>query len=170
MPSLYLLRHGASDWRVGQRGDHGRPLNALGREEAALIGRYLGRVAEVPDGALCSSAARTQETLDRAQRGGGWSVATEILDELYETTVESAIETIRSRGARSQRLLLVGHQPTLSGLAAALTGGGWVQMNTATLLRIDFRCDSWSHSKGTTGEIVWQVNPSMLSALNLVPS
>ena len=44
--SLYVRRHGKSDWAAPYGGDHERPLNDRGRRSAALVGRFLARISK----------------------------------------------------------------------------------------------------------------------------
>jgi uncharacterized phosphatase len=62
MTSLYLVRHGETDWNA-QRRIQGRtdiPLNAMGREQAASAGRLLAR--REWDGLFSSPLSRAAET------------------------------------------------------------------------------------------------------------
>ena len=65
MKTLYLLRHAKSSWDDPLQSDHARPLNKHGRAAAPLIATWLASRGHVPDTVLCSSAARTRETVDR---------------------------------------------------------------------------------------------------------
>ncbi|MEM7642035.1 MAG: histidine phosphatase family protein, partial [Pseudomonadota bacterium] len=60
---LILLRHAKSDWDDPLLDDHDRPLNARGRDAAAKIGAWLQAQNHRPTRILCSTAARTRETL-----------------------------------------------------------------------------------------------------------
>ena len=111
---LVLLRHAKSDWHSGARSDFDRPLNARGRRDAPRVGRWLQANAELPERILCSSAARTRETLDGVFEGAGWSEAeTDVnyRDNLYlaseRTIVESALEALDE----ASPVMVVGHNP-----------------------------------------------------------
>ena len=43
MKTLYLLRHGKSDWKAPYGRDHDRPLVRRGVEAAALVGDFFRR-------------------------------------------------------------------------------------------------------------------------------
>ena len=82
MHMLHLLRHAKSSWNDDVE-DHERPLNRRGREAARLVGRHLPAAAGAIDLVLCSSAARTRETLDLALAGFAAPPRCLIEDELY---------------------------------------------------------------------------------------
>ena len=62
MTSLYLVRHGETDWNRSLRiqGSTDIPLNDFGREQAAITGRLLARRAW--DGLFASPLSRARET------------------------------------------------------------------------------------------------------------
>jgi broad specificity phosphatase PhoE len=62
MTSLYLVRHGETDWNAERRiqGSTDIPLNRMGKEQAAATGRLLARRSW--DGAFSSPLSRAFET------------------------------------------------------------------------------------------------------------
>jgi len=62
MTSLYLVRHGETDWNAQRRiqGSTDIPLNQMGREQAAATGRLLAR--RTWDGLFASPLGRAVET------------------------------------------------------------------------------------------------------------
>jgi probable phosphoglycerate mutase len=66
--TLYLIRHGETDWNAEGRLQGGRdiPLNALGRVQAEHAARKLAELNPDPAGLsyLCSPMSRARETMD----------------------------------------------------------------------------------------------------------
>ena len=154
--TLYLLRHAKAGSPVAGQRDHDRALTGRGRREAAALGaRYAGG-PDLPDLAISSTAARAVQTAALwAQAAGLSERRITRRDGIYLAEAEAVLRLIRSLDERLHRVLLVGHNPTFSELAAGLSGrfialptcamavlsiaGAWadVSASTAHLLRID---------------------------------
>lgn len=163
MRTLFLLRHGKSDWDAGAEGDEDRPLAKRGREAAGLVGRFLRLARRIPDSAVSSSALRARETVEIAVREGGWGCPIRATRALYESDPVRVLAEIRSEADSTQRLLLAGHEPTWSELASRLVGGGNLRVPTACLVRIDFDVESWRDVDFGAGELVWLVPPKLFT-------
>ncbi len=131
MKVLYLLRHAKSSWKDASLADHDRPLNGRGRRAAKVMGDYLNRymasTGPAPDLVLCSTAARTRETLDIVQCNapqtiGGDSVKTEFDSGLYHAAPMELLGRLRDLADHVGVVLLIGHNPGLERLALGLTG------------------------------------------------
>jgi phosphohistidine phosphatase len=156
---LLIMRHAKSDWNAGARRDHERPLNRRGRNAAALMGRLLTQIDEVPDLVVTSSAMRARTTAEIAAEAGGWRAPVQVSEELYDTTPGEAVGQIGATPDEVERLMLVGHQPTWGGLVHRLTGAT-VQMKTATVAVIDlYLGTSWDVDEPVIGEIVTVLQP-----------
>ena len=90
---LLLLRHAKSSWDDAGLADHDRPLAKRGRRAAERVGAYLRTSDLLPDLVLCSSARRTQETLEllalgdrevRIEEGLYGAVEHELLDRVRQ--------------------------------------------------------------------------------------
>ena len=153
------MRHAKSDWSAGVA-DHERPLNARGRAAADAMGRHLTAAGEAPDHVLTSSAVRARTTAERAAAAGRWDAPIEIAPDLYETWPQGALEVVLGAPDVAS-LMIVGHQPTWSGLVAHLTGGA-VSVPTGTVVGIDLFVATWDEVLDAQGEIVFVVRPRSL--------
>ncbi len=167
MKTILLLRHAKSDWDAAGTADHERPLNGRGRKAAALIGRLLARIEEVPDRVLTSSALRARETVRLAAEAGAWRSAVEVVPEFYGGPPGTIVARVQRADDRDATLLLAGHEPNWSALASALAGGGTLRFPTAALARIDLAIESWRAVGPGRGRLVWFVNPRLLIAAGL---
>jgi phosphohistidine phosphatase len=113
--TLLLLRHAKSDYPEGVA-DHDRPLAPRGVREAGLAGDWLRAHAPAVDRVLCSSAARTRETLTRTRI----DAPAEFSDRLYDATPGEIIEEINRVDADVETLLVIGHEPAMSAVALGL--------------------------------------------------
>lgn len=117
--TLLLLRHAKSDYPAGVV-DHERPLAPRGEREAALAGDWLRAQAPAINAVLCSTAARTRETLARTRI----EAPVNFVDRLYDATPGTVIDEINGVDSRFgpdvETLLVIGHEPTMSALALGL--------------------------------------------------
>ena len=129
---LLLLRHAKSSWEDPELADHDRPLAPRGRRAAKLIAKHLRRQGIASELVLCSSAARTRETLELITPALGEDVPVRIEDELYAASEQVQLERVRAVADGIESLLLIGHNPGIQQLALLLAGGG---ENVAALAR-----------------------------------
>jgi phosphohistidine phosphatase len=113
--TLLLLRHAKSDYPDGVD-DHDRPLAPRGVREAGLAGDWLRAHAPAVDAVLCSTAARTRETLKRTRIEAPATFS----DELYDATPGEVIAEINKVGPDVETLLVIGHEPATSAVALGL--------------------------------------------------
>lgn len=109
---LILLRHAKSDWDDPLQDDHDRPLNRRGRETAPKIGTWLRDNGHAPDLILCSSAARTRETVERL----GLTAPVIHDRRLYHAGPDLILSC--TQGQPAPTLMIVGHNPGMAEAAA----------------------------------------------------
>ncbi len=160
MPRLMLFRHGKSDWNATYRGDRDRPLSRRGERAAETMGVLLRKMGEVPDRVVTSPATRAETTAAIARLSGGWSAPLEIAEALYGAGPDEALEVAARCGADAERLMLVGHEPTWSQLAAHITGGR-IAVRTATVLGFDLDAPTWSWAPRSRGVLAYALHPRM---------
>lgn len=159
MEQLLLLRHGKSDWNASFGSDHERPINERGRRESKAIGTYLSESGVLPDRVLCSTAIRTRETLACVVESAGWKdVPVEYVDSLYLAAVSTARRVINSHADETSILMVIGHEPTMSGLVRELSGSE-VEMRTATLAMMR---TPTGHAESGAIRLLSVVNPKSL--------
>lgn len=122
MRQLFLLRHAKSSWDDPDLDDFDRPLTNRGRRNAQALAAHLGRGHVRPALVLCSAARRTCETYDILEPAlEGVPVSFE--SSLYEATKHDLVERLRRLDDHLASVLLIGHNPGLERLAAALAAG-----------------------------------------------
>jgi len=121
--TLYLLRHAKSSWDDPALPDDQRPLAPRGRRDGKRIAEHLRREEIEPELVLCSSAARTRETLELLRPAlGGATILVE--DELYGASSDQLLARIRLVPDEVTSVLVIGHNPGLHELALALAAAG----------------------------------------------
>ena len=164
---LILMRHAKSDWSA-TLDDHARPLNKRGRISAAAMGDWLRAMGYLPDEVLCSSAARTQETLDRLNLP---PTATQIRDALYHAAPATMARALAEASGRT--VLMVGHNPGIHALVMTLLSEVKEGVSpdilmqgyrTGTLSAFTFDVETWADVAPHTGTLVWCEEPSRKEA------
>lgn len=117
MPTLIVLRHAKAVAGFGTP-DIDRTLNDRGRRDAAAAGEWLRANGLVPDRVLCSTAARTRETLGLLALDAAVSHEPAI----YDNDPERLLALVNEVPDDAGTLLLVGHNPSVHQLVHDLTG------------------------------------------------
>ncbi|MBW8482928.1 SixA phosphatase family protein [Actinomadura parmotrematis] len=120
MPTLIVLRHAKAAAGLGTA-DFDRPLTDRGRADAAAAGGWLRERGLVPSAVLCSSAARTRETLERLDLGG---VPVDFERRVYDNDPDVLLDLVRLTDDAAEVLLLVGHNPSVHQLVHDLAASG----------------------------------------------
>ena len=151
MRTLYVLRHAKSDWGDASLRDFDRPLNGRGRKSAKAMGRELRERGLAPDLVLLSPSARTTETLARVEEGFGASFEKVEERSIYLAETEALVALIRNAPAKSDRLMIVGHNPGMHELVLLLANGprdlreeAAAKFPTGAMAEISFDVGDWS--------------------------
>lgn len=117
---IVLFRHAKADWP--QVTDHERPLAERGRLDAATAGSRLADTGIPFDLALCSTAVRTRETWKLAVHELAHRPKTVYEERLYEASPGELIAVLNETPDDARNVILVGHNPSVQGLAEILPG------------------------------------------------
>ncbi len=115
-----LMRHAKSDHGDRSLSDHDRPLNSRGRRDSPRLGDWIVDQGWVPDRVLCSTAARTRETLQLMQSRWPTEPEVEFCDSLYLAGAEAILWTISGHHGGASPLMVLGHNPGISMVASVL--------------------------------------------------
>jgi phosphohistidine phosphatase len=127
---LVVLRHAKSDWDGGEP-DHRRPLAARGRREAPAAGRWLCEHVAGIGLAVVSDAVRARQTWDLVAAELDPPPPTQVDPRVYGATADELLGVVRGLPEDVATVLLVGHNPGLEDLVAALTGTAVVLKTSA---------------------------------------
>ena len=168
MLNLMLLRHAKSSLADAGQEDSDRPLNDRGRHAATAVGRYMASNGLVPQLVLCSPARRTRETWGLVAGELKALPAILIAAEIYDFGDGKALmECLRQKAGAAQSVLLVGHNPSIAGLAKSLAGKGSGSLRdrlekkypTAALAVISLDRDNWKSLTAEPGTLLRFVAP-----------
>jgi len=167
MKQLAILRHAKSSWADPGVDDFDRPLNGRGRKAARQIGEAIRERGDKFDLILASPAERVRETLDGA---GELGAAVKFEPSIYLASEDQLMSLLRGVAPKARSLLLVGHNPGLEQLVAAISrddDAGFrrrVQgkFPTGALAIVDLDVKSWADVQPGCGEIVELILPREL--------
>lgn len=118
---LVLLRHAKAE-PAGAVPDELRPLALAGRRQCAAVGVSLAAAGLVPEHVLVSTAVRTRQTWELVRSALGEVPEPDVAvdDSVYLARVPDLVDLVRRVDERVATVLVVGHEPTMSGVAAQL--------------------------------------------------
>jgi phosphohistidine phosphatase len=167
--TLYLLRHAKSSWEDPTLADHDRPLASRGHRASKVIADQLRRQRITPTLVLCSSSARTRQTLERISVGLGDEIEVRIEEGLYMASSSDLLDRLHQVDARVDSVMLIGHDPAIRELALLLARSGVhlerlrEKFPTAALATLAFQ-GSWGELTPGAAELVAFVKPRELEA------
>ncbi|MGE0174235.1 MAG: histidine phosphatase family protein [Oligoflexales bacterium] len=115
---LFLLRHGEAV--SSHSNDILRELTPAGRVTIADVGDAMIENGLTPDKVLVSPAKRTQQTFEILNRKVPLNATT--VKGLYEWDARGIIYHLSSGAASAPSMMIVGHNPALSGVVEQLAG------------------------------------------------
>ncbi|MFC7624798.1 SixA phosphatase family protein [Microlunatus sp. GCM10028923] len=108
---LLLLRHATTEEFRPGFADRDRRLTERGIAEAAALGDWLREQGIQVDRVLCSTAARTRQTLDGLALTG----PVEFAESLYTGGSDTILESVRVLDDDVRTALVIGHSPAVPG-------------------------------------------------------
>ncbi len=164
MPALMIMRHAKSDWSIGGKTDHERPLAPRGVTAAGIMGRFLARCGQSPELALTSTAVRAKSTVELAAEAGSWKCEIRPVGAFYGCDPETVFGQLAAANGLPERVLIVGHEPAWSDLVAELCGGR-VRMPTAAVASVEVGGRTWQEIAPGRGVLRWLVTPKLAKEL-----
>ena len=132
MDTLFLLRHAKSSLKVSGISDQQRELSERGEKDVKLLNRYIKERGIFFDKILCSIAKRTMQTMLNLV-----SLDTKKIDielDLYHADPDTILDYV-SRPVDCKNLLLIAHNPGISGVISKLSGQEYLDFPTCTLAK-----------------------------------
>lgn len=176
MKHLLLLRHAKAEPGTDAVRDRDRPLAERGHRDAELMGRALA-AENLPDLILCSPALRTRETLTDLLRPLTKRPRVLLEEALYSGAGGDYIATIARTAGDADRVLVVGHNPTIHRTALALAAEGDAMLRlrlaerfpTTALAVFALPIRAWPELKSGRGTLESLVFPHDLGAATEEP-
>jgi phosphohistidine phosphatase len=132
---LYLLRHAHAGNPSAWAGDDAdRPLSDKGRRQAERLGSFMAERGLAPDAVVSSPKLRAVETAELFAAPLGVAVSTDrrLAGPLDVDMLAGVLDA-----ADGRRIVVVGHDPDFSELAATLAGASYLPLKKGALCRLD---------------------------------
>lgn len=141
---LYLLRHGIAEDGLPGTSDSDRRLTQEGREKTIAVLNMARRSGVNPSLILSSPYVRANQTAEIAAKELGYKEEIQLLESLVPHGAPQAVWADIRDYADEPSILLAGHEPLMSYLAAYLLNAPSlrVDMKKSALIRIDFQIAS----------------------------
>ncbi len=154
---LYFLRHAEAETHAAT--DHDRPLTKRGIARMETAARVLKRLGIRPSYIYASPRVRAHHTAEIVSVA--LNVPVEVREEINFDFSREKVEQMITELNSEDQVLFVGHEPTLSEVVGALTGG-LVEMKKGGLARVDVVAPT----SPLRGRLVWLIAPKVFDALD----
>ena len=153
--TLYLVRHAKSSWKDHSLADIDRPLNKRGRRSAPDMGKRLKDQGHEPDLIVSSPANRAFTTARKIAKQTGYDSSEIVIDKrMYFSGTGGMRELLEELDDRYQKVMIVGHNPAMTGLLYDLAESSVFNMPTCAIAVIGFDMESWSDLYSTAGDLL----------------
>jgi len=160
MKTLIVTRHAKSSWDSDAASDFLRPLNKRGiRDTPDMAKRLLDR-GPVPDYVLSSTAARALQTTELLM--AELQLSDKLLmttDSIYEAPVTALLKATCSLPDNVSVVMLVGHNPGVTGLCENLCAQADVQMPTCAMACLELDIENWQDVYRDCATLRWYDYP-----------
>ena len=134
--TLYIARHAKSSWDDMALSDFDRHLNSRGERDAPFMADILKKQNVKPDLILSSPAKRAKQTANHYHEILGGKLRFD--EHIYEASHISLLDIIQEAFQEVNTLMIVGHNPGLTGLNDMLSNKSIYNLATASVVAIEF--------------------------------
>jgi phosphohistidine phosphatase len=158
---LFLLRHAEAEPQHEGQSDFDRELLPKGFQQIRNLISQLREMGFQADAIISSPARRAETTSTLIVDALGLANQIEFDSLIYTCEAEELLRIIQSRDDHIQKLLVVGHNPTLSNLAGHLVKGLMEGLKTCDLIEIEFSSEHWKDLIKASGKVIRVIHGSV---------
>ncbi len=156
MKTVYLFRHAKSSWDDAQLNDFDRPLNERGKRDAPRMGQILSRKNVKPAQWISSPAKRAWSTATLVSHELEVDASSIVkIAELYHADPASLLRIIQIQPDIADSVIVFGHNPGLTELAALLSDHAFENIPTSGVVCLRFLVARWRDVQYHQGEVVF---------------
>ena len=159
MKTLYIVRHGKSSWKDLDLTDMERPLKQRGVKNVTTLGKILSKDRLKPNQILTSPAKRALDTAEIVHQCLHLKKAQFVVNsDLYDCDFAALYRLVTELDDDLKRIMIVGHEPTLSSFVNHFLQNPLEKLVTASLTTMKFGVGSWREITPTETISVYHQN------------
>lgn len=164
MLRIYFVRHATAQGRSETLPDFERSLVKKGEKEAEAVAKEMASTQAAPDLMISSFANRAIETAHLFAKAFHYPRQKILLRDTFygNTNIEDLAKEIRMQPDKYRSLMLFGHDPVLSQLAAHLVKGFQETIPKAGVAAAEFSVDRWQDVEAGSGRLIEFTAPARL--------
>lgn len=160
MKTLVILRHAKAE-KNDLVQDHERDLTDRGKTNAIEMSKRLSKKGFKPDLIISSPAKRTHKTAKIIAEHFSYDEKNiELIAHIYTANVGDLLYIIRELDDSINKVIIVGHNPTVTGLIGYLTPNFIEHLPTSGCAQIQFYVKTWKMVKQLSGNLLYVDFPS----------
>lgn len=164
MKTLILTRHAKTIPGESGMSDFERTLAPRGPKDVKLIAKELLTMEYDPDLIISSPALRAIQTSELFAKVFNYQASQiKYLNYLYGYfSIADLVKDLASKGAKSNSVQIIGHNPSISEIAADLSGSYAESLPTSGTMVIEFDVKKWDYVTEGSGILTQFIVPSSL--------
>jgi phosphohistidine phosphatase len=140
--------------------DYERDLEERGKRDAAFVAAALHKSNIKPDLIVASPSNRTKKTALIVARELNLDIQQiEFETSIYEAEIEDLMHVIRSFNDKHKTILLIGHNPSMTGIIGYLSNTFLDHLPTSGIVVVDLQESTWKQTQSRKGKVVWSLSP-----------
>ncbi len=152
--TLYLVRHAKSSWGEPGLADIDRPLNKRGCRDCQDMGARLKKHGRMPDLIVSSPANRALATARCIAQQLHYPEADIVtVKNAYCSGTGALVDILQRLDERNTAVMLVAHNPDMTGLVDTLCGPVISDMPTCAIAMVRLEIDHWSQAGTVVSEL-----------------
>jgi len=161
---LYILRHGKAGQSFNRPEDSDRKLTSEGRSDIRKVARWIRSKKIRFEVIATSPLTRAYETAEIVARTLKEKGRLEVWDELSPGGNQKTLFSHAAQYNKDAAIILVGHEPALSGLIGSIITGG----DTASIILTKggmAKIRTYSFDRKPSGDLQWLLTPRQMAEM-----
>ena len=160
---LLIVRHAEAQESQAEQRDFDRDLTPRGYQDAVRVGDFLKQQSWQPELIISSEAVRAKATAQMiAEQIRYTQQRIQTNQDLYDGSPRTFLSVINEQNENLDRIMTVGHNPTVSYLLEYLTGDEVGSLVPAGMALVQLTVEKWAEVSQRTGSLLWNKLPENL--------